>query len=97
MYLGFNTREEYVLDLADSLGVPHDIALIAAQMLGPNEDQDGLVTELEDYAESHSTYWVEAGDKDEALDIANNDFSVLADDVDENYEQDTLSVEEIAP
>jgi hypothetical protein len=52
-YLGYPTRREYVKALADEIGVPHNIALIAAQMLGESEDQDGLVTELEDFAQEH--------------------------------------------
>ena len=50
---GFKNRKEYVLDLADNLGVPHNIALMAAEILGKSEDFDGLVIELEDYAQSH--------------------------------------------
>jgi len=47
---GFSTRKEYLLDLADTLGIDADTVLMLADLLGPNEDFDGLVTSLEDYA-----------------------------------------------
>ena len=52
-YLGHPTRKDYVKALADDYGVPHDIALLAAQMLGESEDADGLITTLEDYSLEH--------------------------------------------
>ena len=47
---GFETRKEYLLDLADSLGIDASIVFAMADMLGSSEDFDGLVTSLEDYA-----------------------------------------------
>ena len=42
---GFKNRKEYLADLAENYG-KHVYVLV--DMLGPNEDFDGLVTELED-------------------------------------------------
>jgi hypothetical protein len=47
---GFESRREYLLDLADSMGIDASIVFALADMLGSNEDFDGLVTSLEDYA-----------------------------------------------
>ena len=47
---GFSSRKEYLLDLADTLGIDANTVLMLADLLGPNEDFDGLVTSLEDYA-----------------------------------------------
>jgi len=42
---GFDTRTDYLADLAEEHG---DTVYILADLLGPNEDFDGLVTALED-------------------------------------------------
>ena len=47
---GFESRREYLLDLADNMGMDASIVFALADMLGRNEDFDGLVTSLEDYA-----------------------------------------------
>jgi hypothetical protein len=47
---GFESRREYLLDLADNMGIDASIVFALADMLGSNEDFDGLVTSLEDYA-----------------------------------------------
>lgn len=47
---GFETRKEYLLDLADNMGIDASIVFALADMLGSSEDFDGLVTSLEDYA-----------------------------------------------
>lgn len=47
---GFSTRKEYLSDLAEMLGVDTNTVYMLADLLGPNEDFDGLVTSLEDYA-----------------------------------------------
>ena len=47
---GFESRKEYLLDLADNMGMDASIVFALADMLGSNEDFDGLVTSLEDYA-----------------------------------------------
>jgi hypothetical protein len=47
---GFESRREYLLDLADNMSIDASIVFALADMLGSNEDFDGLVTSLEDYA-----------------------------------------------
>jgi len=47
---GFENRKEYLLDLADNMGLDPSIVFALADMLGSDEDFDGLVTSLEDYA-----------------------------------------------
>ena len=42
---GFETRADYLKDLAEEYG---DAVYIVADLLGPSEDFDGLVTALED-------------------------------------------------
>lgn len=48
---GYENREEYLNDLSDSYGVPSFAVSSLAEMLGPNEDFDGLPIALEDYAD----------------------------------------------
>lgn len=45
---GFPNRRAYLEDLADSTGLPVDAVLALADLLGPDEDFDGLVTACED-------------------------------------------------
>ena len=47
---GFETRREYLTDLACEMEVDLDTVLMMADLLGKNEDFDGLVTTLEDHA-----------------------------------------------
>jgi hypothetical protein len=47
---GFDDRRAYLLSLSEDLGVDIKTVMILADLLGPNEDFDGLVTSLEDYA-----------------------------------------------
>jgi glycosidase len=46
---GYLNRTDYLRSLADNMGVDYATVKMLADMLGPNEDFDGLVTELEDY------------------------------------------------
>ena len=46
---GFKDRQDYLKNLAENMDIPLDVVKAAADMLGPNEDFDGLVTCLEDY------------------------------------------------
>lgn len=46
---GYYNREDYLRCLAEDYGVPLMTVKMLADMLGPNEDFDGLVTSLEDY------------------------------------------------
>jgi hypothetical protein len=51
--MGYRSRRDYLDTLADDMGVDRTTVYAMAQMLGPNEDFDGLVTSLEDYAEGY--------------------------------------------
>jgi hypothetical protein len=45
---GYKDRSDYLKNLADDYGIDSMIVNELAGMLGPSEDFDGLVTELED-------------------------------------------------
>lgn len=45
---GYNDREDYLSGLAEDYGVDLDTVKALADLLGPNEDFDGLVSQLED-------------------------------------------------
>jgi len=45
---GFSNRKEYLESLCEDY--PRDIVYALADILGKNEDFDGLVTSLEDYS-----------------------------------------------
>ena len=49
---GYDSREDYLQSLADNFGIPLDAVLSLAEVLGPDEDFDGLVSSLEDAADS---------------------------------------------
>jgi hypothetical protein len=46
---GFDTREDYLKDLAEQYDVDFVIVYNLAEILGPTEDFDGLINMLEDY------------------------------------------------
>ena len=46
---GFESRLDYLNDLADGMGINRPTVLALADLLGENEDFDGLVTSLEDW------------------------------------------------
>jgi hypothetical protein len=48
---GFGSRDAYLKNLAEEYEVSLSTVYTLAYMLGPNEDFDGLLTELEDVAE----------------------------------------------
>lgn len=48
---GYKSRRHYLECLADEYGVDLEVVLTLASLYGPNEDFDGLVTELQDLAE----------------------------------------------
>ena len=48
--LGFNSRREYLQSLSDEYGIELSEIIAAAQLLGKNEDFDGLVSFCEDHA-----------------------------------------------
>ena len=45
----YRDREDYLRCLAEDNGVPLETVRALADLLGPNEDFDGLVVALEDY------------------------------------------------
>lgn len=45
---GYESRRDYLESLADELGIDVNIVFMAASLLGPNEDFDGLVATLQD-------------------------------------------------
>jgi hypothetical protein len=47
---GCKDRNEYLNTLADDMGIDTMAVHMIADMLGPSEDFDGLVSELEDFA-----------------------------------------------
>ena len=58
---GYANRIEYLESLAEDYGVPVKTVFAIASILGPEEDFDALVTEVEDYS-----YRMEEGDVCEA-------------------------------
>lgn len=46
---GYKSRFNYLESLADEMGIDKQTVLALASVLGPNEDFDGLVTNLQDY------------------------------------------------
>jgi len=48
---GFENREAYLMDLAERNNIDYDMVVQIADMLGPNEDFDGLLSSLEDALE----------------------------------------------
>jgi hypothetical protein len=46
------TRKEYLTGLAEDYGVPRSEVFMLAGLLGESEDYDGLVSMLEDLADS---------------------------------------------
>lgn len=47
---GYSDRREYLESLAEDNGVDIGTVLVIADLLGPSEDFDALVTEIEDLA-----------------------------------------------
>lgn len=48
---GYNDREDYLSCIAEDYGVDIDTVQALADVLGPNEDFDGLVSALQDIGE----------------------------------------------
>jgi len=46
----YKDRKDYLESLADEYGIDYSMVETLADMLGENEDFDGLVSELEDYS-----------------------------------------------
>lgn len=45
---GYKNREDYLNSLSEDYSVPIDAVLALAEVLGPDEDFDGLISNLED-------------------------------------------------
>jgi glycosidase len=50
---GYESRKDYLNNLADDFGIDRNTVYSIASMLGSSEDFDGLITALEDYAEEN--------------------------------------------
>ena len=50
---GFNSRRDYLDDLADNMGIDKSTVYTLADLLGPSEDFDGRVTAREDMVEGY--------------------------------------------
>ncbi len=48
---GYTSRKDYLHCLASNNGISYRTVAMLANMLGPNEDFDGLVTELADLSD----------------------------------------------
>ena len=48
---GYTDRAEYLDSLAEEYGMDINVVLNLAEILGPDEDFDGLVTTLQDYSD----------------------------------------------
>lgn len=48
---GYKSRIDYLFCLSDDFGIDYITVTVLAELLGPAEDFDGLVTTLEDYCE----------------------------------------------
>lgn len=49
---GYKNRKDYLECLADDYGVDYETVVMFADLNGPSEDFDGLVSALEDYSET---------------------------------------------
>jgi hypothetical protein len=47
---GYKDREDYLTSLAQDFGIDIMAVRVISDMLGPSEDFDGLVSELDDFA-----------------------------------------------
>lgn len=48
---GYRNRTDYLESLAEEYSIDMDTVNMLADLLGPNEDFDGLVTEIQDITE----------------------------------------------
>ena len=46
---GYKNRKEYLFAMAEEYGVDEETVFLMADMLGKDEDFDGLISMLEDY------------------------------------------------
>ena len=52
----YTDRTEYLDSLVEEYGMDINVVLNLAEILGPNEDFDGLVTTIQDYSARLSRY-----------------------------------------
>lgn len=50
---GYENRTDYLKSLSEDYGVDYQLVVVAASMLGPNEDFDGLVTTIQDESDGY--------------------------------------------
>ena len=48
---GYNSRKEYLQCMSEEYGIDYESVECIAQLLGPEEDFDGLINTLEDMAD----------------------------------------------
>lgn len=46
---GYKNRRDYLMHIAAEYGIPYDTVRVCANILGPNEDFDGLLTMLDEW------------------------------------------------
>ena len=51
---GYINRIDYLDKISEEYGVPLEVVLDVADLLGPEEDFDGLISSLEDYEDYES-------------------------------------------
>ena len=50
---GYEKRKEYLIAMAEEFGVDEETVFLLADMLGKDEDFDGLISMLEDYEDMY--------------------------------------------
>ena len=50
---GYENRKEYLIAMAEEFGVDEETVFLLADMLGKDEDFDGLISMLEDYEDMY--------------------------------------------
>ena len=50
---GYENRKEYLIAMAEEFGVDEETVFLLADMLGEDEDFDGLISMLEDYEDMY--------------------------------------------
>lgn len=46
---GYKNRRDYLMHISEDYGIPYDAVRVCADILGPNEDFDGLLTMMEEW------------------------------------------------
>jgi DNA repair ATPase RecN len=57
-----SSRQEHLEDLADQYGVDIETVFALADLLGPNEDHDGLISSLDDLTDFPGFSWEDLTD-----------------------------------